>query len=286
MRKFKFEFETIRYPLIIMLIMFLFRGISNTILSELIRPLIGGNFNWLISLMEILQYFSAFVIQYLPFIIVIKYLSSKHSRNTVTIMFIVSYILVLTTTMVLGNHSMPSSAYQSLYGINQIVSNGTGITTMIMPYRIGLFGAIISGLIVHYSYKLTRTRTRYALFKFIDRDLMSFIIIIIISLLTGIIFSYVWPSFIGLLMTVFDWISSDISNPTNTFVYGFFDKVLSLLDLSPLNRESFWFESLGGSYMNSAGITHLGDVSVWNATTAEGIFNSGFGRFLTPYYEQ
>ncbi len=285
MKKFKFQFETIRYPLIIMLIMFLFRGLSNTLLSELIRPLIGGNFNWVIGLMEILQYFSAFVIQYLPFIIVLKYLTSKHSRNSVTVMFIVSYILLLTTTMIVGVQNMPQSAYQSLFGISKHIATSSSTPDIIlMPYRIGLFGAVISGVIVHYSFKFTRTRTRYALFRFIDRDILSFILIIIISLLTGLVFSFIWPIIVSSLFAIFEWISKDIYNPANTFIYGLLDRLLSLLDLSPLNRETFWFTASGGSWMSNSGMQYVGDVSIWNATLNEGIFATGFGRFLTPYY--
>ena len=285
MRKFKFEFETIRYPLIIMLIMFLFRGLSNTVLSDLIRPLIGGNFNWIISLMEILQYFSAFVIQYLPFIIVMKYLSSKHSRNSVMIMFIVSYILLLTSTMVLGVNNLPNVAYQNLFGISVIqTSASASASVLLMPYRIGLIGALVSGVIVHYSFKFTRTRTRYALFKFIDRDLMSLIIIIILSLLAGVLFSYIWPIIITTIFSIFDWIAKDISNPGHTFAYGFFDRIFALFDLSPLNRETFWFTNHGGSWMSNSGMTYVGDVGIWNATIREGVYGSGFGRYLTPYY--
>lgn len=285
MRKFKFEFETIRYPLIIMLIMFLFRGLSNTILSDLVRPLIGGNFNWIISLMEILQYFSAFVIQYLPFIIVMKYLSSKHSRNSVMIMFIVSYILILTTTMVLGVNNLPNVAYQSLFGINMTQATASAnASIMMMPYRLGFIGAFISGIIVHNSFKFTRTRTRYALFKFIDRDLMSLIIIIVLSLLAGIGFSYVWPIVVTTIFNIFEWIAKDISNPASTFVYGFFDRLFSLFDLSPLNRETFWFTTSGGSWMSKSGMTYAGDVAIWNAALKDGVYGSGFGRYLTPYY--
>lgn len=285
MRKFKFEFETIRYPLIIMLIMFLFRGLSNTILSDLIRPLIGGNFNWVISLMEILQYFSAFIIQYLPFIIVMKYLSSKHSRNSVMIMFIVSYILLLTSTMVLGKTNLPSVAYQDLFGINMVqTTSSANASIIIMPYRIGLIGALVSGIIVHYSFKFTRTRTRYAMFKFIDRDVMSLIIIIVLSLLAGLAFTVIWPIVIKSIFSIFDWIAKDISDPAHMFVYGFIDRLFALLDLSPLNRETFWFTTHGGSWMSSTGMTHVGDVSMWNAGLLEGLYGNGFGRYLTPYY--
>ena len=49
MRKFKYEFETVRYPLIIMLIAFFLKGLSTTVLSELVRPYIGINFQWLMG---------------------------------------------------------------------------------------------------------------------------------------------------------------------------------------------------------------------------------------------
>lgn len=285
MRKFKYQFETLKYPLIVMLIMFFFKGLSNTILSDLIRPYLGVNFAWLIVLMEVLQFFSTFVIQYLPFMIVLKYLTNKYPKTSVSLMLVVSYILLLTVTMILGQKNLPSIAYESLFGISMSLKNTTSnLSVLVMPYRIGLFAAVLSGAIVDISYRATRTRTRYALFQFIDKEVMSLIYTVVVTIIAGLILTYVWPILIGFLFRIFDWIARDISNPINTFVYGFFDKILSLLDLSALNRDTFWFNSQGGSWMSNTGNNFMGDVTIWNATFNEGVVQSGFGRFITPYY--
>lgn len=285
MRKFKYQFETLKYPLIIMLIMFFFKGLSNTILSDLVRPYLVVNFTWLVGLMQVLQFFSSFVIQYLPFMIVIKYLTNKHPKTSISLMLIVSYILLLTITMVLGQRNLPAIAYESLFGVSMNISITTSnVNVILMPYRIGLFGAIISGAIVDIAYRATRTRTRYAIFQFIDKEVMSLIYTVLITLVAGLILTYIWPIIIGFLFRIFDWIATDISNPINTFVYGFFDKILSLLDLSSLNRDTFWFNTQGGSWMSNTGNNFMGDVSIWTANFNEGVIQSGFGRFITPYY--
>ena len=87
MRKFKIDFETIKYPLIIMLMMSVLKGISNTILSDAVAPYIGSSYQWLIGLMGIMQYFSSVVIQYLPFIFIIMYLVKTYRDQRIIVMF-------------------------------------------------------------------------------------------------------------------------------------------------------------------------------------------------------
>ncbi len=279
MRKFKYEFETVRYPLIIMLIAFFLKGLSTTVLSELVRPYIGINFQWLITLMQIFQYFSTFVIQYIPAFIMIKILSKKNSSARVTLLFLTSYILLLTTTMVIYKRGMPAVAFTDLFGLKIETA-----TILLKPYRVGIVGAVLSGYIVNKSYRMTRTRTKYAFLKFIDRDVLSLILTIIFTIITGLILTIVWPIVIKTLFDILNWIGSDISNPVTTIVYGFLDRVLSLFDLSAISRETLWFSNVGGSWMNTMGETFVGDVSIWQAQYAEGIFQTGFGRYITPYY--
>lgn len=285
MRKFKFEFETVRFPLVIMLIMFFLRGFSNLMLSNLIKPSLGGSLNWLVVLLEIMLYFSAMIIQYLPFLIVNKYLSKKYDTTRITLMYIISYIILLTITMILGKDGLPSVVYTGLFNIQMKPEFITGDTSfMFTPFRIGLIGALTSGVIVNYAYKITRSRTKYALLKFIDKDVLSLLLIVVFTIIFGIIFTFIWPLIIGVLFNIFEWISRDITNPLNTMVYGFFDKVLSLLDLSAINRQTFWTTNLGGTWMNSQGQNFIGDVPIWNAQMQESLVNTGFGRYITPYY--
>ena len=285
MRKFKFEFETVRFPLVIMLIMFFLRGFSNLMLSSLIKPNLGGSLNWLIVLFEIMLYFSAMIIQYLPFLIVNKYLSKKYDTTRITLMYIISYIILLTVTMILGKDGLPSVVYTSLFNIQMKPDLINGETLfMFTPFRIGLIGALTSGVIVNYAYKITRSRTKYALLKFIDKDVLSLLLIVIFTIVFGVIFTLIWPVVIGVLFSIFEWIGRDLSNPLNTMVYGFFDKILSLFDLSAINRQTFWSSNLGGTWMNSQGVNFVGDVPIWNAQMQEGLVNTGFGRYITPYY--
>lgn len=286
MGKHKINFETIKFPLIILLLAVLFRGLSNTILSEAVINLISEDYTWIISISSITNSFSELVIKYLPLLIIIKILSKKHNSDRVVLMFIISYFLFLTITMVLGDSGMPDIVYDELFGMSKSVSQNIigGAPSIIRPYRMGFIGAIIVAFVSDLSFKITRSRTRYGLFPYIDKDVLALITTIILTLVAGVSFAFVWPLFISFIFSVFNWIANDITNPVSTFVYGFFDRVLSLAGLSDINRETFWYTSLGGSWMSEVGGNYVGDIPIWNEQLKAGIFNSGFGRFITPYY--
>ena len=285
MKKFKYDFETIRYPLIILLVMMMLRGLSNTFFSSAIRTTLPEKLNWISSLMAIVQFFSTVIIQYFPFLIVIKVLGKRHNNYRISLVFFVSYIVLLTTTIVLGTSTLADIAYQDLFTISSTnISNTYNLNLLLRPYRIGLIGAVISGFIVNYTYKVTRSRTRYGFLSYIDRDVLNLLLTILFSLIVGSIFTYIWPFIIEFIFSIFKWISEDITNPISTFVYGFFDRILSILDLSAINRETFYFTNYGGSWMSSNGINYVGDVSVYQEIVKAGIYDSGFGRFVTPHY--
>ena len=145
-------------------------------------------------------------------------------------------------------------------------------------------GVIIVGYISDLSFRITRSRTKYGFLPYIDKDILALITTLFLTLIAAFAFIFIWPIVISLLFSVFEWIASDITNPVSTFVYGFIDRTLSLLNISEINRESFLFTSLGGSWMNDMGENFVGDISIWNQQIKSGIFDSGFGRFITPYY--
>ncbi len=286
MEKLKIKFETIRFPLIILFVTVTLKGLSHTLLSEPFYTMLVVNFKWLITLMEITRDFSGLLIKYLPFIIVIKVLGKKHSSERVVLMFIVSYLLFLTVTKIVGQSTLPPIVYENLFGMSTTVSSGQLVKNSInlVPFRLGFIGVIIVGYISDLSFRKTRSRTRYGFLPYIDKDVLGLITTIFLTTIAAVGFSYIWPTAINLLYKVFEWIARDITNPVSTFVYGFLDRILSLLNISDINRESFWFTSLGGSWMNDLGENFVGDISIWNQQIKNGIFNSGFGRFITPYY--
>ncbi|NLC54859.1 MAG: PTS transporter subunit EIIC [Erysipelothrix sp.] len=286
MGKFKIKFETIRFPLIILLITVFLRGLSNTILSQAVVNLIPSNFTWVLFLSQIAKQFSGLVIQYLPFLTIIKILSKKHNSERVVLMFIVSYFLFLTITMIIGRTNMPMIVYDDLFGLNVRLSSDTfnNASILRLPYRLGFLGAIIVGYVADLSYRLTRTRTKYGFIPYIDKDVLSLLTTLFFTLIAGVATAFIWPYFIEFIFKVFTWISNDITNPISTFVYGFIDRIFSILDLSNINRQTFWYTSQGGSWMNDLGENYVGDISIWTQQLKTGITNTGFGRFITPYY--
>lgn len=286
MKKHKIKFETIRFPLVILLITVFLRGFSNTLLNDAFNNIAFLNKEWIFTLSKIVKHFSGLVIQYLPLIMVIKILGKKQHSERLILMFTVSYFLFLTITMIVGKSGMPEIVYNDLFGLSTNVSSNLlrNGSVLKMPFRLGFVGAAIVGYIANFSFKITRSRTRYGFLPYIDKDILALLTTLVLTLITGIAFSFIWPIVIEVLFTIFNWIASDISNPISTFVYGFFDRLLSILDLSDISRDTFWYSSFGGSWLNGAGENFVGDISIWSQQLKDGIFNSGFGRFITPYY--
>lgn len=286
MKKHSIKFETIRFPLIILFLSMLLRGLSNTILTEPMISMVKDSYPIILTVSETTKFFSGVVIRYFPFIIAIKVLAKRHNSERLILMFILSYFLLLSITTIMGKIGMAEIVYDDLFGMKSIV-NSNIVDKEVMrtaPFRLGFIGVFISGYIADISFRMTRTRTKYGFLPYIEKDVLALVLTLFFTALIGTGLVIIWPMFLEVIFKVFEWIANDITNPISTFIYGFIDRIFSVLDLSEINRQSFWYSSFGGSWMNDLGENFTGDVNIWSQQIQSGIFDSGFGRFITPYY--
>ena len=104
------------------------------------------------------------------------------------------------------------------------------------------------------------------------------------SILAGIGIAFIWPNFIAFITNIFMFISKDLNNPINLFIYGFVNRSLSILNFSHWMNQLFWFTNLGGNWIDPLGTVHAGDVGMWTAQLMRNVSGFTSGKLITPLY--
>jgi len=285
MRRWHSFLEIIQFPLRVLYVSIIFMGIGGFLLNSNVTTLIPINNSIVILFAEIMRYFGGIMIMYFPLLILIKALSKRYEDSVPVFIGIIGYIVFHVVTMFFASRSLTAATFYPFLGIQVNLSKislaGTG---MLYPLQTGIIAAVINIFITRFAYRRSRGVSGYGVLSFIDRDSWAAISTIIYSVIAAIVISFIWPFFMGSLTFVFRFIASDITNPINLFVYGIFDRLLSIANLSTLIRQPFWFGTFGGSWIDAFGNNYVGDVAIWTAQQAQGIFTQGFGRLITPYY--
>lgn len=284
MDKIKSKFEYIRFPLIILILATIIKGIGVLLLNNNFINYFKIVNEHVFKIAHILNVFGNLIFFIFPVILALRYLNQKYKDERVPLMFIVSYVMFVATTTLLTSEGLPNIVYSNMFNVDLTALNLAEMNQTYSPLKTGFIGTILCVFIVRFSYEITRSRTDYSFLSFIDKDTLSTIIVIVLTFFVGYGFSMVWPIILKGLFGIFNWIMNDISNPVSLFVYGVIDKLGNILDLSTLSRESFWFSEFGGSWIDNFGNNFSGDVVIWNEQIKNGVFNTGFGRFITPIY--
>ncbi len=277
--------DIISFPLKVLFFATILMGFGGLLLNPNLRTIFVIESQLIISFAELLRYFGSVTISYFPLLVMIKALSKRFSESVPVFVGILAYFVFNITTIFFSKANLPASAYSSVLGLqvnlSQLAVEGSGIK---MPLHTGFIAAIIVILITRFSYRSSRRASTYGILSFIDKDMWSVIYTIILSIVSGIMISYVWPLIISAFTFIFGFIASDITNPMSLFVYGITDRFLAGLSLSQLIRVPFWFGIQGGSWISPTGVSYFGDVSIWTQQVAIGMIPRGFGRLITPYY--
>ncbi len=277
--------DIIAFPLKVLFFASILMGIGGLVLNPNLQTIFTIENQVIISFAELFRYFGSVVISYFPLLVMIKALSKRFSESVPVFIGIIGYFLFHITTIFFTSTNLPTAAYSSVLGLqidlSQLALGGTGIR---YPLHTGFIAAIIIVVISRYAYRTSRKASNYGLLSFIDRDMWAAIYTLILSVIAGVIISFVWPFVIGAFTFIFNFIAGDITNPVNLFIYGVTERFLSGLSLSRLIRIPFWFGSLGGSWVSPSGTSFVGDVTIWTQQTLIGLTPIGFGRFITPYY--
>ncbi|MBV1709479.1 MAG: hypothetical protein KMY54_06445 [Erysipelothrix sp.] len=285
MRRWHSLLEIVQFPLKTLFVSTIFMGLGGLLLNPNLVTIITVENRWILTFAELLRYFGGMMIMLFPLLLLIKALSKRYEDSVPVYIGIVGYIVLHITTMFFSLGRLQPSAYYPVLGISvdltDIFLPGSGV---IYPIQTGILSSVFLINITRFCYHRSRKATDYGLLPFVDKDTWAAIEVIFFSILGGIGISYLWPFLMQITDFIFKFIASDITNPVNLFFYGITERILSTVSMSRLIREPFWFGILGGSWIDGLGNNFVGDVAVWTAQRASGVYSLGFGRLITPYY--
>lgn len=278
--------EIFQFPLKLLFIACFLVSLSSLVLNDNVSVYWTIDSELVVQFAYLIKTIGNFIIVNFPFFVLVKVMARKGGSQGIQMeMGVLGYIVFLITTMFFSVQDLPSYAYSSVFGLSLSASKIAGLSSGTQyPLQTGLFGALAVGLVARKAYRSSRNKSQYGFFSFIDKNSYAAILTLTGSFLAGLAFVLIWPLVITSLNDIFEFIASDINNPMNLFVYGILDRVLSVFNLGGMLRNSFWFTDMGGAWIDLAGSSYVGDVSIWTAQVVRGSYPLGYGRFITPYY--
>lgn len=239
----------------------------------------------LLTISNILKFSGAILLKLFPLLIFVKTLSKKFEDSAPMMIGMFSLIMIMVIVMVLAKSEFPQYFYENIFGIEaQNISSNGNLFLVQLPYKMGIIPYVLAYFITRFSYQRSRHHVRHGLFYFIDHDSWAMLISLLLSILAGVCLSIVWPFAIGAMQSFFTYVSANLSSPLHMFFYGIFERICDILNLIDIPRNVFWFSEAGGSWIDSAGNSYLGDVSIWQATLNVADLNITSGQFTSAYY--
>lgn len=260
----------LKAPLIMYFVAIILLGIGNTFTSnnELVSLLLG-----------ICQYAGAVIKAFFPLFLVINVIGKRHEDSVPIIGGLISYFTIQIITMFFGNQTLPVYYYSF-----SPLGNFFGVTVNRYPYNMGIICSMMAIITVVLIYKMSRQRLNYGIMRFIDNDAWFMILTVLVSAALGFVTAYVYPFYVNILERAMNFLSDNSTNPACMFLYGITERVHEIVGLQDIIHRNFWFAGFGGSWMDAAGNSYVGDVNIWTAQLAQGSLQPGVGKYITPYY--
>ena len=285
MRNWHSLYEVLRFPLGILFAAFCLLGIGNIIINPAFSSMYSITNEYVIASGEALTRIAMFVITNFPLLFLVRIVARKAGSAVSILSAVTGYVAFLIVTMYFCDPSLTSTAYSSILGLgisNSVVPSLAGSTHY--PLQTGIVATALVSLITLSSYSKSRQRSDYGFFAFIPRDGYCVLRTLFWSIVAALLISFVWPYVIFGIGQVMDFIAADTTNPINLVLYGFLDRLFSVLNIGAMVRTPFWYGASGGSWINIAGGSVSGDVNIWTQQLAAANLNGMAGRFITPYY--
>lgn len=277
--------EFMQFPLKILFLATLMLGLGSALVNPNVSYIWTIKNENIIKISELLQFMGGNLINIFPILVYLKILTRKFEATVPVIIGVVSYIMMNITMIFFINSTYPEYFYKEVLGIainfDQISINMSGLQK---PYNLGVLTIIAAYFITMYFYQRSRHHSMYGILSFIDHDSWALLTSSIFSCLLGAGIAFVAPYVFDGMLFFFNLIARDITNPVNLMLYGMFERLSAVLNISDIPRSIFWFSEAGGSWLNSVGIKYSGDVAVWTAQKNEAIMTTTSGSFITPYY--
>lgn len=272
MKKFWYSnYESIKGPLTMYLIAMILLAIPNIFSST----------NQVIATTLVaFKYAGGLIKTLLPVFVIINIIGKNHEDSVPVLGGVISYVLLHLVTMFVASQSFDAQYYTSL---------GSGLLEGIAglnrkPLNMGYIASVVVIVIVFLTYRVSRQRFNYGMLTFIDNDSWFLIICSVITIITGVAISFVFPYGVSFLNKIMTFVSQNSTNPGAMFVYGLIERTMELLDMDDILHNSFWIGNYGGNWLDSAGNLYIGDVNIWTAQMSKGMVELGVGKYITPYY--
>lgn len=285
MRNWHSLYEILQFPIGLLYMAMFFIGTGNLISNQAFSTLFAVTNPLVLAFAEVFIRVGSFILINFPVIFLIRLVTRKSGSSTSILSAISGYIAYLSVTMCLASQDLPGDAFSSILGLstgNLVIVGNTG--ALRYPLQTGIVATVLVGLITLYCFRNSRHHSEYGFFAFISKDVWCVFKTVLYSMLAGVAVVYVWPLVYQMIQQEIKFISSDTTNPINLIFYGILDRVMSVLNLQHLLRNSFWYGANGGSWISMAGLNIVGDADIWTSQLASSSLTGMAGRFFTPYY--
>lgn len=280
MNRLQMFYEQFQFPIKATLIGSFMIALGTLIQNPYVNQVLKLDAEFLLVGSSLVLYCGGIILSYFPLLVFIKFLSSRINENNPVIVGIIAYAAFTTSMALLGPKTLPGSSYETY------LSFQFGSQTYSLM-KTGVVGFLVVYLLIRYIYRKKGHRVYVSQISYIDRDTFKLAFTIFWSMVLGAIFAYIWPFFIKNIYSAIEFIAADVNNPMNLFTYGALERTLALFNLEGILHQEFWLGSAGGSWMNLAGQTFVGDVNIWQAQLKETVNilgASGSGRFTSAFY--
>ena len=285
MRRWNSFIELIYFPLEVIYISTIILGITGLVLGQSFQVYFSINQPIILSIIDMFRYLSSMIVHYFPLIFLLRAVYRRSEDGMSVVAALLAYISFHVGIMFFTPTNLPTEVYTPVLGIQAsaslLATKNSGVLT---PFHTGLIGALIVLYITRSSVRSLKKRSPYSIFGFVDKNVSFVFRSIFLSLLAGIALTFIWPSVIQFFINIFTFLSKDLNNPINLFIYGIINRILSIFNFSHWMNQLFWFTNLGGSWVDPIGAVHTGDVGMWTAQLARGISGFTSGKLITPYY--
>lgn len=283
MRRWNSILETFYFPLEVLYIASIIFGMSTLLLGQSFNAIFTVNNTIIILVLDLFRNFSIWLIQAFPLLFLLRAVYHRNDDSLVVVTGILAYVAFHISTAFFAPSYLPLGLQEPVLNISFNASRLVGATN-ITAINTGIIGSIIVLIIVRTMVNHIKRRSPYSLFSFVDKNVSTVFMSLLLSLITGVLFAYIVPYFISFMQNLFNVIASNMANPINLFVYGIVNRLSTLFGFGHWMNQQFWFGSLGGTWSNASGSVFNGDISMWTAQLASSINNFGAGKLITPYY--
>ena len=282
MKRMSFIFESCKEAIRVTFFGFALLALGFLIQNESINIFYTFKSAFVLLLGEFAFKFGECIVVNLPLIFMLNLVCKRTNNAFPLISAILGYFSFLIATMLFAPTGLDSTAYIS----NNFLTSAFGLNTAgtRLPLNTGMIGSLIIALITRYTYIRSRHNNMTYNNNYFDKDLFGILYNVVLCLIAGVLVSFAYPFIFKQVQSVFLYISKDLNDPIRIGLFGFFDRLFSILGIPNIIKNPFYYTSLGGSYQAVNGQIAVGDINIWQATKDLSSGYQGAGRFVTPYY--